>query len=59
LLVVMCLILPWGLAIDGLDFIRLVSFGLGLVNWVVIPGVALLLGALPFLRESSASSCRF
>ena len=49
MLIVMCLILPWGLAIDGLDFFRLVAFGLGLANWVVLPGVALLVGALPFV----------
>lgn len=49
MLIVMSLILPWGLAIDGVDFIRLVGFGLALVTWVVIPGVALLVGALPFL----------
>jgi len=51
MLIVMCLILPWGLAIDGFDFLRLVSFGLGLATWVAIPGVALLLGALPFLGQ--------
>jgi len=50
MLIVMCLILPWGLAIDGLSFFRLVAFGLGLINWVVIPAAALLAGALPFLR---------
>ncbi len=50
MLVVMCLILPWGLAIDGLSFFRLVSFGLGLANWVALPALALLLGAAPFLR---------
>jgi len=54
MLIVMCLILPWGLAIDGWDFLRLVGFGLGLVNWVAIPGVALLVGALPFLRGVQA-----
>jgi hypothetical protein len=49
MLIVMGLLLPWGLAIDGLSFFRLVSFGLGLINWVAIPGIALLLGALPSL----------
>jgi hypothetical protein len=51
MLTVMLLILPWGLAIDGMDFFRLVSFGLGLINWVAIPAIALLLGAAPFLHE--------
>ena len=51
MLIVMCVILPWGLAIDGFDFFRLVGFGLGVVNWVVIPAVALLLGALPFVSQ--------
>lgn len=53
MLIVMALILPWGLAIDGLDFFRLVAFGLCLINWVAIPALALLLGALPFLRDSN------
>jgi len=50
MLVVMLLILPWGLFLDGFHFFRLVHFGLGLINWVGIPAAALLLGALPFLR---------
>lgn len=51
LLATMCLILPWGLAIDGFSLLRLAYFGLALVNWVVIPGLALLIGALLFLGE--------
>jgi hypothetical protein len=49
MLIVMCIILPFGLAIDGFHFFRLVGFGLGLINWVAIPGLALLAGAAPFL----------
>ena len=56
MLTVMLLILPWGLAIDGFHFFRLVAFGLGLINWVVIPAAALLLGVLPFLRDSTPVS---
>jgi len=56
MLIVMCLILPWGLAIDGLHFLRLVAFGLGLITWVAIPGFALLIGAVPFLRESEPTA---
>jgi hypothetical protein len=52
LLVAFCLILPLGLAIDGLSLLRLGYFALAVVNWVAIPGLALLLGALPFLHES-------
>jgi len=52
MLIVMSLILPWGLAIDGFHFFRLVGFGLGLVNWVAIPAAALLIGALPFAFRS-------
>jgi len=52
MLIAMGLILPWGLAIDGIHFIRLVSFGLGLINGVVIPALALLVGTLPFLYKS-------
>lgn len=56
MLVVMFLILPWGLFLDGLHFFRLVHFGLGLINWVGIPAAALLLGALPFLRKNNLTS---
>jgi len=55
MLVVMSMILPFGLAIDGFYFWRLVGFGLGLINWVAIPAVALLLGVLPFLSRPSAA----
>jgi hypothetical protein len=53
MLAMMSLILPWGLAIDGFSFLRIVYFGIGLANWVAIPGLALLVGAIPFLREPS------
>jgi len=51
MLVTMCLILPWGLAVDGFSVLRLAYFGLAVVNWVAIPGLALSLGVLPFLRQ--------
>ena len=54
--VVMCLILPWGLVIDGFSFFRLVHFGLGFMNWVALPGLALFLGTMPFLRESQRTA---
>lgn len=56
MLVVMFMILPRGLFLDGFHFFRLVHFGLGLINWVGIPAGALLLGALPFLRENSLTA---
>jgi len=52
MLITMCLILPWGFALDGLSFFRLVHFGIGLADWVVLPGLALLAGAAPFLGPS-------
>ena len=52
-LIMMSFILPWGLALD-LHFLTLVSFGLGLANWVVLPAFAVLVGAAPFLREPRA-----
>lgn len=58
MLIVMLLILPWGLALDGLHFLTLVSFGLGLANWVAVPAFALLIGASPFLHELSAPATR-
>ena len=51
LLIVMLLILPWGLALDGLHFLQLASFGLGVITWVMIPAAALSLGVLPFLKK--------
>ena len=54
MLIAMCIILPFGLAMDGFHFFRLVGFGLGLINWVAIPGFALLAGAAPFLRTISS-----
>lgn len=56
MLITMSLILPWGLAIDGFSFLRLVYFAIGLTNWVAIPGAALLVGALPFLRGSNRAT---
>jgi len=52
MLLVMGFVLPWGLAMDGLHFFRLVSFALGLINWVAIPAVALLVGVMPFLYHA-------
>lgn len=52
MLMAMGVILPWGLAIDGIHFIQLVSFGLGLINGVVIPALALSVGAVPFLYKA-------
>jgi hypothetical protein len=52
MLMVMALVLPFGVAIEGVHFFQLVALGLGLINWVAIPGAALLVGALPFLRDS-------
>ena len=52
MLTVMALVLPFGVAIDGFHYFQLVAVGLGLINWVAIPGAALLVGALPFLRDS-------
>jgi len=51
LFVTLCLILPWALAVDGFSALRLGYFALTVLNWVAIPGVALLLGATPFLRS--------
>ncbi|HET6181125.1 MAG TPA: hypothetical protein VFE61_29675 [Candidatus Sulfotelmatobacter sp.] len=57
MLVVMCMILPFSLALDGLSLFQLVVFGFwGLFNWVAIPAVALLLGALPFLKQQPAKA---
>jgi hypothetical protein len=51
MLITMCLILPYGLAISGVSFLQMVHFGLALANWVALPSIALFLGTLPFLNE--------
>ena len=43
---------PIELAVNG--FGHLVYFGYGVTNWIVIPGLALFLGAVPFLRNTRA-----
>jgi hypothetical protein len=48
------LIAPWGLFIDGLSVYRLVMIAAGIFTWGVLPSIALLLGALPFLRQPNA-----
>jgi hypothetical protein len=37
--------------VDGLSMYRLVLIATGLLTWGVLPGIALLVGALPFLRK--------
>ena len=39
-------------------FSHLPYFGYGVASWVAIPGIALLIGALPFLRGSSTTPTR-
>jgi hypothetical protein len=53
MLCVFCFVLPVSIVIERNPFVmqHLVYFLLALVNWTIIPGVALLLGALPFLRQ--------
>jgi hypothetical protein len=53
MLCVFCFVLPVSIVIERNPFViqHLVYFLLALVNWTVIPGVFLLVGALPFLRQ--------
>jgi hypothetical protein len=45
------LILPVALIVDQpFTSLRLVAYAVSILNWVVLPGLALLLGAMPFLR---------
>ncbi|MGP0018404.1 MAG: hypothetical protein ACLPHP_07540 [Candidatus Sulfotelmatobacter sp.] len=52
--IVMLLLLPWRFA-DGYPW-ALTFFAIDAENWAVVPGLALLLGALPFLWQGSADS---
>jgi hypothetical protein len=53
--IVMLLLLPWRVIVDGYPW-AFTFFALDVENCVVVPGLALLLGALPFLRQRSANS---
>ncbi|HLV86948.1 MAG TPA: hypothetical protein VKV39_08240 [Candidatus Sulfotelmatobacter sp.] len=53
-LTVMCVIL----AIGGSDLLQHLGFALGTVEWVVIPGIASLLGAMPLIFQSRPSKAR-
>jgi len=53
--IVMLLLLPWRVAVDGYPW-AFTFFAIDAGNLAVVPGLALLLGALPFLRQRSANS---
>jgi hypothetical protein len=53
--IVLLLLLPWRFAVDGYPW-AFTFFAIDAGNLVVVPGLALLLGALPFLRQRSANS---
>jgi len=53
--IVMLLLLPWRVTVDGYPW-AFTFFALDVENCVVVPGLALLLGASPFLRQRSANS---
>jgi hypothetical protein len=54
------LVLPVGLVVDHqrLSTFPFAYFGLTIFNWVLLPALALLIGTLPFLRESPAIGAR-
>lgn len=53
MLCVFCFVLPVSIVIERNQFVMQhpVYFLLAMVNWTIVPGFALLLGALPFLRQ--------
>jgi len=50
--IVMLLLLPWRLAADGYPW-AFTFFAIDAENWAVVPGLALLFGALPFVRKGT------
>jgi hypothetical protein len=54
-IVMLLLLLPWRLAVDGYPW-AFAFFAIDAGNLALVPGLALLLGALPFLRQRSANS---
>jgi hypothetical protein len=53
--IVMLLLLPWRVACDRYPW-AFTFFAIDTENWAVVPGLALLLGALPFLWQRPANS---
>ena len=53
-LCIFCFVLPVSLVVEKNTFVARhpLYFVLAMVNWTLVPGVALILGALPFLRQS-------
>jgi hypothetical protein len=58
LIALISLIAPWGLLVDGVSVFQLVLTATGLLTWGVLPGVALLAGALPFVPKPARGSSR-
>jgi FtsH-binding integral membrane protein len=56
--VVMLLLLPWRFARDGYPW-ALTFFAIDVENWAVVPGLALLFGALSSLRQRPTNSFLF
>jgi hypothetical protein len=54
-IVMLLLLLPWRFAVEGYPW-AFTFFAIDAGNLAVVPGLALLLGALPFLRQRSANS---
>jgi hypothetical protein len=55
LCIVLLLLLPWRVAVDGYPW-ALIFFAIDAETWALVPGLALLLGAVPFLWQGSANS---
>jgi cation transport ATPase len=53
--IVMLLFLPWRLAVEGYPW-SLIFFAMDVESFVVVPGLVLLLGALPFLWQRPVNS---
>jgi hypothetical protein len=53
MLCIFCFVLPVSLVIDRNSFVvrHPIYFAIALVNWTMVPGLASILGALPFLRQ--------
>src|ERR1700722_10983696 len=54
-IVMLLLLLPWRFAVEGYPW-AFTFFAIDAGNLAVVPGLALLLGALPFLQQRSANS---
>jgi hypothetical protein len=59
-LCIFCFVLPVSIVVEKNTFVMQhpLYFVLAMVNWTMVPGLALILGALPFLRQPAKAQAQ-